>query len=153
MHIADTREQAIRDLESGILKYQRLHEDLTGARFEWSSAREAVAHWIEKGLGSWGSPLVGTPEDVIEGIERLMRLTGGFGTFLVNSHHAAPWPATRHSWELFAEYVIPHFRGHSQLRQASADWVRANNDQLISSRTQSIADANARFGVAPATPA
>lgn len=145
LHLAESREQALKDVEWGILKYQRMHEDLYGGRFHWNSSAEAVKHWVDEGLGSWGSPIIGTPEDAIEAIENLLELTGGFGTFLINSHHTAPWPATLHSWELFAEYVIPHFSGVNRARQASADWVRANNDALIASRMASIAQANEKF--------
>lgn len=145
LHLADSREQARKDVEWGIRRYQRMHEDLYGGLFDWSSDAEAVDHWIEKGLGSWGSPIIGTPEDAIEAIEHLLQMTGGFGTFLVNSHHAAPWPATQHSWDLFAEYVMPHFQGVNRAREASATWVRQNNDALISSRMQSIAQANEKF--------
>lgn len=154
MHLADTKEQAIRDVEWGFQRYQRMHEDLYGGTFDWKSPQDAVRYWIENGVGSWGTPIIGTPADAIEAIEFLQKLTGGFGTFLISSNQSATWSATKHSWELFAEYVIPHFRGFPAVRQASADWVHANNAMLISSRQASIAAVNAKFaGVgAPTAP-
>jgi limonene 1,2-monooxygenase len=55
--------------------------------------------------------------------------TGGFGGLMVTTHE---WTATdklRRSYELFARYVMPHFRGHTggyrdewrRIQQAVAD--------------------------------
>jgi hypothetical protein len=58
--------------------------------------------------------IIGTPEDAIAQIERMQAETGGFGGLMLTTHE---WTATdklRRSYELFARYVIPHFRGHTQ---------------------------------------
>jgi limonene 1,2-monooxygenase len=73
--------------------------------------------------------IVGTPDDAIVQIERMQAETGGFGGLMVTTHE---WTATdklRRSYELFARYVIPHFRGHThgyrdewqRIQQAVAD--------------------------------
>jgi hypothetical protein len=57
--------------------------------------------------------IVGTPDDAIAQIERMQAETGGFGGLMVTTHE---WTATdklRRSYELFARYVMPHFRGHT----------------------------------------
>ena len=51
-----------------------------------------------------------------------MRQSGGFGTFLILAHNTADWEATLRSYDLFARYVVPHFRGANTARRASADW-------------------------------
>jgi hypothetical protein len=40
--------------------------------------------------------------------------TGGFGGLMLTTHEWASTEKLRHSYELFARYVMPHFRGHTQ---------------------------------------
>ena len=44
-------------------------------------------------------------------LERLKEKTGGFGAFLFMGADFADWAATKRSYELFAEEVMPHFTG------------------------------------------
>jgi hypothetical protein len=54
---------------------------------------------------------------------------GGFGGLMLTTHEWAGTEKLRKSLELFARYVIPHFRGHTQgyrdewdrLRRAAAE--------------------------------
>ena len=59
-----------------------------------------------------GTTLVGTPDTVIRGIERLQELSaGGFGGVLFRAHEWANREQTLKSYELFARYVMPRFQG------------------------------------------
>ena len=59
-----------------------------------------------------GTTLVGSPETVIRGIERLQGYSGGgFGGLLFRAHEWANRELTLRSYELFARYVMPHFQG------------------------------------------
>ena len=58
--------------------------------------------------------IIGTPQDAIAQIERMLGETGGFGGLLLTTHEWAPTDKLRRSYELFARYVMPHFRGHTQ---------------------------------------
>ena len=64
-----------------------------------------------------GFAVIGTPDDAIAKIESLVDESGGFGTFLLFGHDWASPAATKHSFELFAQYVMPHFTG--QLERAA----------------------------------
>ena len=60
-----------------------------------------------------GFAVIGTPDDAIAKIEELVEASnGGFGTFLLFGHD---WADARRdaavSFELFAQYVMPHFTG------------------------------------------
>ena len=57
--------------------------------------------------------IIGTPDDAIAQIERMQVETGGFGGILLATHEWASTDKLRRSYELFARYVIPHFRGHT----------------------------------------
>ena len=108
MHLAETREQAEREMEHGVLALNAYMERMGNRKLPWTgSAREALTHWTTNGLPNFGIATVGTPDDAIATIERLTAKTGGFGTFLFLAHNCADWQATRRSYELFAEYVIP----------------------------------------------
>ena len=73
--------------------------------------------------------IIGTPDDAIAQIERMQTETGGFGGLMLTTHEWASTEKLRHSYELFARYVMPHFRGHTQgyrdewqrIQQATSD--------------------------------
>ena len=68
--------------------------------------------------------MIGTPQDAVAKIEELVEASdGGFGAFLLFDHDWAPPAAKLHSYELFAQYVIPHFTGQLAPPVASRDWV------------------------------
>ncbi len=63
-------------------------------------------------MNASGFGVIGTPDDAIAQIERLIEQSnGGFGTFLNMAHEWADTAATRTSYELMARYVFPHFQG------------------------------------------
>ena len=72
-----------------------------------------------------GTTLVGTPDTVIRGIQRLEELSaGGFGGLLFRAHEWANREQTFRSYELFARYVMPHFQGSlDSLERSYADAV------------------------------
>ena len=70
--------------------------------------------------------VIGTPDDAIATIEKLQKQTGGFGCFMLLAHEWANRRATEESYELFARFVMPHFQGSNDNREASRDWVIAS---------------------------
>ncbi|WP_116202526.1 LLM class flavin-dependent oxidoreductase [Amycolatopsis circi] len=147
MHLAESREQARREVEWGVLGSTAYFEGLTGEKMPWrSSPGTAVDQWTTEGLPSWGVGIVGTPDDAIAAIESLQRETGGFGTYLLNVHSCAPWHATKRSYELFAEYVIPHFRQANRNREASIAWAGDNSQRFVGRMTQAIEQATQKYG-------
>ena len=62
----------------------------------------------------------------IEAIRRMLDQSGGFGTLLVNTQDWATREQTKHSYELLARYVAPHFNGALDSRNESQQWVAAN---------------------------
>ena len=67
--------------------------------------------------------VIGTPEMAIEQIQRLIDKTGGFGAYLLLGADLADYAATRESYEILAERVMPHFTGQLAPVQASYDRV------------------------------
>jgi limonene 1,2-monooxygenase len=149
VHVAETRAQALKDVEHGVMTILDYYLKVSGEagrkelnlrRFD--SADEAVRAWVENepdspGLGPMGIGIIGTPEDVIERLHRYQERSGGFGCFLLFSHNAASWEATKHSLELFARKVVPAMRGTNRPRINSLEWSDRMSDEFTSLRHSS----------------
>ncbi|MBI4251135.1 MAG: hypothetical protein HY618_01640, partial [Candidatus Tectomicrobia bacterium] len=66
--------------------------------------------------------IIGTPDDAIAAIDRFQEETGGFGGLMLTTHEWVEPAKVRRSLELFARYVMPHFRGHA--RDLQDEWRR-----------------------------
>ncbi|MBM3959709.1 MAG: LLM class flavin-dependent oxidoreductase [SAR202 cluster bacterium] len=114
VHLAETREQAWDDIQKGA------HRDVHDYFMTINGKNQFEAFpGQEKGEITVGSVadmrgwIVGTPDDAIERIEALNKLTGGIGGIMQTMHEWLPTARYKNSLELFARYVIPHFRGHT----------------------------------------
>ncbi len=127
MHIAETREQAFKDVEFGLQKwldyFMRVNPTAAGDDL---AARSPAQAMVESGRA-----VIGTPEDAIKQIERLTRKTGGFGTFLMLAHNWADFDRTKKSYELVARYVMPHVREANLARTESLAFYVENKQDLM----------------------
>lgn len=91
-----------------------------------------------------GRMVIGTPEMAIEQIQRIQDKTGGFGAYLFLGADIADFAATKRSYELFAEQVMPHFTGQLAPVQASYDLVCGSGtrwvDATLGAQLTAIAD-------------
>jgi len=124
IHLAPTREQAEAEVIDGVYQFAKVLENYQAMDdVEWARSPEAALHhWRASGFTAFGMGVIGTPDDAIARIEDFVERSGGFGTFLILAHNTADWEATRRSYDLFARYVVPHFRGANAARAASAAW-------------------------------
>lgn len=128
MHLAETRDQAIEEVRFGLDDYFDYAQDTLGVmdKAAGRSFDERLAWSMETGYA-----LVGTPADAIEKLEELVEASaGGVGAFLFWSQEWASPEATRHSYELFARHVMPHFRGTTRRLDAARSWLQENNARL-----------------------
>jgi limonene 1,2-monooxygenase len=89
-----------------------------------------------------GSTLVGSPETVAAGIERLLSFTdGGAGGILFRAHEWADREATWRSFELFARWVMPRFQGSRAMPQPSRDEFSANRETIFAPNMQALKQA------------
>jgi limonene 1,2-monooxygenase len=125
MHLAETREQAEDDVrERSTFFYQDYFGDTIGV------PGAPIANFDS--LKASGSLIVGTPDDAIEAVERIIELTGGIGTILFQAHEYATWQKTLQSFELWARYVAPHFQGQARAIEHDRDWVREHRGTIFS---------------------
>jgi limonene 1,2-monooxygenase len=79
-----------------------------------------------------GTTLVGSPETVAKGIERLLAFTeGGAGGVLFRSHEWADRAQTLNSYELFARWVMPRYQGSLRMPTESRDWCVENRQGIF----------------------
>ena len=93
----------------------------------------------------FGVPTVGTPDDAIATIQRLVEKTGGFGSFLFLANNCATWEATKRSYALFAETVIPAVRDMNAGRVASIDYVGDNASTFFGAMQDATREAIAKY--------
>ncbi len=128
VYLAETREQAWADVEAGIARDMQYFFAI-GLKTPYESYPNQPASEITpRSAADRRDWIIGTPDDAIRHIERLQQETGGFGGLMLTTHEWTRSHKLRHSLELFARYVMPHFRGHTwsfrdewdRLRQAAA---------------------------------
>ncbi|HVJ97094.1 MAG TPA: LLM class flavin-dependent oxidoreductase [Acidimicrobiia bacterium] len=137
MHIAETKEQARKDVEYGIVPFSKYFTHvLPAGPTRGDTAEEIIANTAEDGFA-----VIGTPDDAVAKIQSLVDQSGGFGTFLMFGHDWASPEATRRSFELFAQYVMPHFTDQLTAPQASCDWVTGSGGEFINAAIGAITKA------------
>jgi limonene 1,2-monooxygenase len=123
MHIADTLAEAKKNCEHGLRwVFNYLSHIIPLGDPNAPPPPEDFSDFIDHQNES-GRMIVGTPDMAIAQLERLKEKTGGFGAYLFMGADFAPWAATKRSYELFAEEVMPHFTGQLAPVQASYDQV------------------------------
>ena len=111
MHLAETTEQAVADVEFGIADYARYFREVAALPI----FPDAPAAELVELLNNTGAAVVGTPQDAIDLIQHLIDESGGgFGTILIQAHEWANPEATKRSFELVAQHVMPAFQGQAQ---------------------------------------
>ena len=94
MHIAETKEQAREDVEFGLADWVDYFQRVAALPLapETDDADELV-----DAMNASGFAVIGTPDEAIAQIQRLVDQSGGFGTFLFMAHEWADRAATWHA--------------------------------------------------------
>jgi len=121
VHIAETREQARKNVEYGIYKFMEYFARLNPLTPAPANGKDPIDDMIESGRA-----VIGTPDDAIAQLKRLETKQGEFGAFLQLAHNWASFDNTIKSYELWAEHVAPVFKNANVSRQASYDWTMSN---------------------------
>ena len=138
MHIAETKEQAIRDVEFGIEAwFDYLQHTAAAPQFHplGDTLEERIAWVNESGVG-----VIGTPEDAINKIDELYKQSnGGFGCYLMMAHEWARPDAVARHYELFAQHVMPVFQGSAERTLASERFAQGRWDDLNAKQADALA--------------
>ena len=142
-HIAEDDEQALREVSKG----ERV-ETLTYFEDTLGRPPGRADDPLREGV-KMGTTLVGSPETVIKGINRLLGYSqGGFGGILFRAHEWANREQTMRSYELFARYVMPVFQASLDPIAASNNWARENRKQVFGPTVEAVRRAFTDHGAA-----
>ena len=138
VHIADTREQAYEDVRFGLPQWVDYFQRV--AALPLGPDTTDVDEMVDA-MNASGFAVIGTVDDAIAQVQRLVDQSGGFGTFLNMAHEWADREATWHSYELLARYVFPQFQGSASSTEASRDWAAENRPEFINAATAAVMSA------------
>ncbi len=137
MHIAETKEQAMKEVEFGIDDwFDYLQKVAAAPQFcpLGDTLRERI-DWVN----ATGVGVIGTPDDAVAQIENLQKQSGGAGTYLMMAHDWANWEDTKKHYELFARYVMPNFQGSTIGTVDSENRARARKPELNQKQADALA--------------
>jgi limonene 1,2-monooxygenase len=138
VHLAESRKEAFDDCRAGAARWQREYFVRTlGRNFPTDFPDDQVIDRMSD-AGAW---IVGTPDDLIAAINRFDEVTGGFGGLMVTTVEWTSREKVWKSYELIADYVMPHFQGSLVALEASNQRSRAISTQLSAARDASLEQA------------
>jgi limonene 1,2-monooxygenase len=122
LHIAETREQARQNVKFGVEAFAQYFRDVATFPIIPGDVGDAAEWLVET-----GTACIGTPDDAIAYIERLVAGSGGFGVMCELAHNWADWDATKKHYELMARFVHPHFQQSRDLLRGSYDYATSHH--------------------------
>ncbi|MDQ3351465.1 MAG: LLM class flavin-dependent oxidoreductase [Actinomycetota bacterium] len=139
MHIAETREQARKDVAFGIGAwfdyFQKTAAFPQMAVGDGTEVDELIDFVNDSGLGS-----IGTADDAAEQIDRLQKQSGGFGCYMTLAHEWANPQSTHRSFELIAQRVFPQFQGQGWSTNNARSRARDARPELAERNMQAVTD-------------
>lgn len=141
MHLADTEAQALEDCRYGLTRVM----DYLAHVVPTNSPAADTYEGRVKEMNETGAGVIGTPDMAIAQIQRLIDQSGGFGAYLVFGGDLADFAQTKRSYELFAQYVMPHFQDQLAAPQASADWIVGTEGKFVGQTVKAIDKARQEY--------
>jgi limonene 1,2-monooxygenase len=121
-HLAETREQARRNVEFGVKAFAQYFRDVATFPIIPGDVTDPIEWLIET-----GTACIGTPDDAIVYVDRLMKGSGGFGVLCELAQNWADWEQTKRHYELMARFVHPKFQQSRELLVESYDYATAHH--------------------------
>ncbi|HEV3329119.1 MAG TPA: LLM class flavin-dependent oxidoreductase [Acidimicrobiales bacterium] len=144
-HLAETEEQARRDVRFGLQALMRFFA--SGIPFfpvtkdaDWSRPDDIIDVLNDSGIA-----VIGTPDRMADAVRRYRDQTGGFGCFLAQNHELANREASMYSYELFMRHVAPEFQGSSDRAIGNIEWIERQDGRFIESAASAWEQAKLRY--------
>jgi limonene 1,2-monooxygenase len=141
MHLADSKEEALRDVREGCTHFYKSYFG------ETLGSPAGGPDFSFEGMVDSGGLIVGTPDDAIAAVERIFEITGGMGTLLFQAHEWTSWEKTLHSYELWARYVAPRFQNQFNVISDNRNWVSEHRASIFAPAQAAIGKAFADAGI------
>ncbi len=143
-HIAETAEQARRDVEYGIEHWFNYFQEIAAfpqMSMPGQNAKEMIDFINDSGFGA-----IGTPEMCKAQIDRLWKQSnGGFGAYLMLAHNWANFEATKKSYDLIAREVFPHFQGQHMSTMNAAVRAQKMRPELAEIHAKAVETAQEKY--------
>ena len=110
-YLAETREEAWADVETGILRETEYFASIGLKRLYEAYPGQPVREFTARSCADRRDWCIGTPDDAVKWIEDKLQENGPFGGVMLTTHDWARSDKLKRSLELFARYVMPKFRG------------------------------------------
>ena len=136
IHLAESKEQAIREVADGVLRWHNEYNVHILGRPNAAPADDGEK--LARTMDESGGTCFGTPDDLVEKLNRLQEVSGGFGTVLGFAHDWATPEQCNRSWELIARHVVPRVNGLLEPVQRSADFVSSHKGELMEKAGQAV---------------
>ena len=145
VHAAETREQAYKDVEHGIEQWFRYFEGVAAFPQMGIEGEHALREMVEF-VNTSGVGAIGTWEDVAAQISKLeTQSNGGFGCYLMLAHEWANPQATKRSYELIAQHVMPLFQGHAQQTIDARARAKSTHAEMAKTQNDAVAHMTAKY--------
>ena len=122
----ESREQAEREAGAGLMRWHNEYNVRTLQRPGLSpfiSPEDAIE---KTARGEGAASTIGTPDDLVKTIKKLMDVSGGVGHIIGFVHDWANPENTRRSWDMVARYVVPEINGYLDGLRRSQKFVIEN---------------------------
>jgi limonene 1,2-monooxygenase len=143
MHIAETREQAYREVEYGIESWFRYFQKVAAfpqLGVHGGDLKEMIDFINESGAG-----VIGTPDDARAQVQRVLDQSGGFGSMLLLAHDWANPAATLRSYELIAQHVMPEFQGQAWSTREAARRASEKRTEYSDQQNKAVAHMSEKY--------
>jgi len=127
-HIAETREEARAQAGEGLKLWHNEYQVGTLMRPDAQPFLTAEQALHETAFVEGAAAVIGTPDDLVAAIRKMLSSSGGFGTVLGFAHDWANRENTLRSWDLVARYVMPEVNGMLEGYRASRTHVVENRE-------------------------
>ena len=122
-HLAESREEAARQAAAGLMRWHNEYNVATLQRpgsVAYASPEEAVEKtaWADGAVS-----VIGTPDDLVAQLKKLMQVSGGFGAVIGFAHDWANRENTLRSWDLVARYVVPEINNYLEGLRTSRQYL------------------------------
>src|SRR5262249_24671060 len=114
IHVAETREQAVANVQKGFEKFLRYSYSLRAEGPIAIGLPASISMDNVEELNRAGKASIGTPDDAVAMLERFWQKTGGFGCMLMLAHDRADVEATKKSYEMVLVSDVPKFAGRNE---------------------------------------
>ncbi len=127
-HIAETREEARAQAGEGLKLWHNEYQVGTLMRPDAQPFLTVEQALHETAFVEGAAAVIGTPDDLVAAIRKMVSSSGGFGTVLGFAHDWANRENTLRSWDLIARYVMPEVNGMLEGYRASRAYVVENRE-------------------------